>query len=224
MGGWAQFNDRMGEAKEALGTAILPLLSSAAGFLNDTIAPAVETVAAAFAAWLGNPATQSGISTLTSTISGGLSTALAYLSNLWTTSLQPALATAWAFIQAKIMPIFADLGTAVMPLVGAALQVLAGLWQDVLLPALRMLGTFLSTVVVPILATVASWLATYLPPAIQFVADFLTNTLFPALHTIYDFISTYVIPIIATVVEWFLTQYLSNKDVHPLAQLQARPP
>src|SRR5258706_16081860 len=170
MGGWAQFNDRMGEAKEALGTAILPLLSSAAGFLNDTIAPAVETVAAAFAAWLGNPATQSGISTLTSTISGGLSTALAYLSNLWTTSLQPALATAWAFIQAKIMPIFADLGTAGVPLVGAALQVVARLLQDLMLPAHRVPRTIFNTLPDPDPPTVPSSLPTYLTPPMPSVA------------------------------------------------------
>jgi len=47
-GGMAQFKDRMGEAKEAIGTALLPLLGQLAGFLNDTIAPVVEKVAAAF--------------------------------------------------------------------------------------------------------------------------------------------------------------------------------
>jgi phage-related protein len=45
-GGWAQFNDRMGEAKEAVGTALLPLLGMLAGVLNDTIAPAIEQAAA----------------------------------------------------------------------------------------------------------------------------------------------------------------------------------
>lgn len=41
-GGMAQFRDRMGEAAEALGTALLPLIGKLAGFLNDTVAPAVE--------------------------------------------------------------------------------------------------------------------------------------------------------------------------------------
>jgi phage-related protein len=45
-GGWAQFNDRMGEAKEAVGTALLPVLNIFAGVLNDTIAPAIEQAAA----------------------------------------------------------------------------------------------------------------------------------------------------------------------------------
>ncbi len=47
-GGWAQFNDRMGEAKESIGTAILPLLGRLAGILNDTVAPAIEGLATWF--------------------------------------------------------------------------------------------------------------------------------------------------------------------------------
>lgn len=47
-GGWAQFHDRLGEAAETMGTAVLPLLGDLAGFLNDTIAPIVESAAAGF--------------------------------------------------------------------------------------------------------------------------------------------------------------------------------
>jgi phage-related minor tail protein len=47
-GGWSEFNGRMGEAKEALGTALLPLLSQLAGVLLDTVLPVVEQAAAAF--------------------------------------------------------------------------------------------------------------------------------------------------------------------------------
>lgn len=47
-GGWAQFNARIGEAKEAIGTALLPLLGQIAGLLNDTVAPIIETAAARF--------------------------------------------------------------------------------------------------------------------------------------------------------------------------------
>jgi hypothetical protein len=47
-GGWAQFHDRLGEAAETMGAAVLPLLSDLAGFLNDTIVPIVESAAAGF--------------------------------------------------------------------------------------------------------------------------------------------------------------------------------
>lgn len=49
-GGWAQFKDRLGEAQESIGTALLPLLTQLVGFLNDSIAPAVESAAE----WFGN--------------------------------------------------------------------------------------------------------------------------------------------------------------------------
>lgn len=42
-GGWAQFHDRMGEVIETIGAAALPLLDKLAGFLNDTLAPAIES-------------------------------------------------------------------------------------------------------------------------------------------------------------------------------------
>lgn len=47
-GGWAQFTDRLGEAKEALGAAVLPLLNVLVGILNDRLMPALETVADLF--------------------------------------------------------------------------------------------------------------------------------------------------------------------------------
>lgn len=49
-GGWAQFRDRLGEAAETAGGALLPLLNQLASFLNSRVAPAVEAAAAKFAA------------------------------------------------------------------------------------------------------------------------------------------------------------------------------
>jgi len=48
-GGWAQFKDRMGEAAETAGGALLPVLNRLFNFLNSTIAPTIERAAAAFA-------------------------------------------------------------------------------------------------------------------------------------------------------------------------------
>lgn len=47
-GGWAQLNDRWGEAKETMGAAVLPLLDTLVGTLNDSVMPVVETAAARF--------------------------------------------------------------------------------------------------------------------------------------------------------------------------------
>lgn len=47
-GGWSQFTGRLGEAKEALGAAVLPLLNMLAGVLNSRVMPAIEAGAHAF--------------------------------------------------------------------------------------------------------------------------------------------------------------------------------
>src|SRR5262245_58686774 len=48
-GGWAQFTDRMGEAAETAGGALLPVMNDLFGFLNSRVAPVVESAAASFA-------------------------------------------------------------------------------------------------------------------------------------------------------------------------------
>jgi hypothetical protein len=111
-GGWAQFRDRMGEAAETAGAAVLPLLTMLAQFLNDPLMPAIEMVAAAFAAWLGDPATQAGIQALGDTISTVLGAAFAFLANEaipalvagWQT-IEPAIATVTSFISDNLQPI-----------------------------------------------------------------------------------------------------------------------
>jgi len=44
-GGWAQFKDRMGEAAETVGGAVLPILNRLFSFLNTSLAPAIERAA-----------------------------------------------------------------------------------------------------------------------------------------------------------------------------------
>lgn len=214
-GGWSEFNGRMGEAKEALGTAILPLLSQLAGVLLTTVLPVIEDLAARFGPFVESlgpivAQVQSFVGGLlasfqdTSAIDG-FSAATGALASFWSTQLQPALQAVWTVLQTQVMPILNDLATALFPIVGAAIQILAGFWTDVLVPAVQMLWSILSTVVLPIIAALAGWLADNLPGAIQATADFFTNTLFPILHQVYDFISINVIPILAMVAEWLIT-------------------
>ncbi len=214
-GGWSEFNGRMGEAKEALGTAILPLLNQFAGVLLSTVMPAIEGLAAKFGPMVEN--LQPVIATITSLVTGLMasfantspldtfSAATSALAAFWATQLQPALNAVVSVFQTQIQPILNDLATALFPLVGAAIQILAGFWTDVLVPAVQMLWSILTTVLLPILAALASWLADNLPGAIQATADFFTNTLFPILHQVYDFIAANVIPILALVAEWLIT-------------------
>lgn len=130
-GGWAQFNDRMGEVKESLGTAILPLLSTVAGVLNTTIAPAIESAATAFSEWLGNPAVQAQIQAIGQVITDSLGMAFTFL----TQTAIPALVSAWNTITATLQPVitaFAGASGATQTLatdIGYALDTLTG-WNS----------------------------------------------------------------------------------------------
>lgn len=148
--GWAQINDRMGEAAETVGAALLPVLGMLSGFIVTTIVPAIETAAAAFAAWLADPAVQAGIAQLADAISTGLAVAFDFIAN----TAIPALVGAWALLQpaiAAIIPLFtSDLPTslqstgttftvlqevitavmgAIQAVIGAVLPQIAAFWQ-----------------------------------------------------------------------------------------------
>ncbi len=214
-GGWSEFNGRMGEAKEALGAAVLPLLNQLAGVLLTNVLPVIEDLAARFGPFVESlgpivAQVQGFIAALFASFQDTspldtFSAATGTLASFWATQLQPALQAVWAVLQTQVMPILNDLATALFPLVGAAIQILAGFWTDILVPAVQMLWSILTTVVLPILAALASWLADTLPGAIQATADFFTNTLFPILHSVYDFLAANVIPILALLAEWLIT-------------------
>jgi phage-related protein len=104
-GGWSEFNGRMGEAKETLGAAILPILNQLAGVLVEQVMPVVEQAAAAFSAWVSDPAVQQGIQQIADAIMTGLAVAFTFL----TDTAIPALMGAWALLQpaiAAILPLF----------------------------------------------------------------------------------------------------------------------
>jgi phage-related protein len=104
-GGWSEFNGRLGEAKEAIGTAILPILNQLAGVLVEQVMPVVEQAAAAFSAWVSDPAVQQGIQQIADAIMTGLAVAFTFL----TDTAIPALLAGWALIQpaiAAILPLF----------------------------------------------------------------------------------------------------------------------
>lgn len=113
-GGWVQFNDRMGEAKETVGAAILPLLGLLAGVLNDTIAPAIETAATTMAAWLGDPAVQAQLQAIGEAITTGIGAAFSFLADV----AIPALIGAWQTLAPVIQPVIASFTDAKSPVDG----------------------------------------------------------------------------------------------------------
>lgn len=140
-GGWAQFNDRMGEAKEAIGTAILPLLGILAGVLNDTIAPAIEAVAASFSAWLSDPVIQTQLQAIGTAIQTGIGAAFTFLTQV----AIPTLIAAWNTIAPALQPVlatftdaqdpvqgFIDVVSLVSPMLGALLSITQAVLPQIL--------------------------------------------------------------------------------------------
>lgn len=130
-GGWAQFNDRMGEAAESIGTALLPLLGMLGSFLTDTVAPAIETVAGVLADWLSDPATVTAIQGIADAIGTTLADAFAFL----TTDAIPTLLAAWALIEpavSAVLPLFQEDMPSVMATTGGSFQELQGIVDAVM--------------------------------------------------------------------------------------------
>ncbi len=104
-GGMVQFKARMGETKEMIGAALLPILDTLGGFLNTTLAPAIEDAAKAFTTWLANPATQAGIKAITDAIMTGIGGAFSWL----TGTAIPALITGWGLLVSAAAPVIEGL-------------------------------------------------------------------------------------------------------------------
>jgi hypothetical protein len=208
-GGWAQFNDRMGEAGEQVGAALLPLMGMLSGFLLDTIVPAVESAAAAFSAWLSDPTVQANIAALGEAISTGVGVAMTFISE----TAIPALLGAWAFIQPALQIAGDFITGTIIPAIGAlaawlgeqlpgVIAALTTYWNTTLLPIFNALVDLWTTSLQPALSDLVNWLGTVIPPTIQALADFWTNTLQPAIATVAQFIAEQVIPKIGELVTW----------------------
>lgn len=128
-------------------------------------------------------------------IQENLPQAVAALSNLWTTALQPALAAVWDFISTNVLPILGQLWTWLWENLPGAINGLTTFLTGTLIPAFSAVWDFLQVNVVPILQTLFEWISKNLPPAIQALSDFWNNTLFPALEKIWQFLTVDMMPV-----------------------------
>lgn len=118
-GGWAQLQDRWGEAKETLSTAVLPLLNTLVGTLNDSVMPVIEGAAARFGdliPWLENFAQSLQIGAMWS----------GHLGEVITNALAPVLGDELAGIIGQAIDGFQRLGSSV----SEALQPLIATFTD----------------------------------------------------------------------------------------------
>lgn len=124
------------------------------------------------------------------------------LTQVWTGTLQPALAQLWTWLQVNI-PI--------------AIAAVAAFWEGTLKPALESVGNFIATKVVPVLSDIVLWLQTNIPLAIDAVVGFWNNTLMPALTTAWDWLKVNLFPTLESLAN--LLSVVVGKAVEVLAAL-----
>jgi tape measure domain-containing protein len=128
--------------------------------------------------------------------------AVAWLANVWSTVLLPAIQVVWNWISTVLFPVLASLWAWLSTNIPLALQTLANFWTNTLMPAAMAVYNYFATNILPILQTIATVVGTVLGAAISFLSSLWTNTLLPALQTVWGFISGTLWPLFQAVAEF----------------------
>lgn len=216
-GGVAQFWDRIGEAKETLGAAVLPLLNVFVGVLNDSVLPLVEQGAALFGELVG------GL-TGTGEATGFVADIVQQLAPVFN-DVQAAAQEVFNTLITEGKPILDDLGKIALPALTAAGDILAALWTNVLGPALQSAWYIFSTYLLPAIGDLVHVLSIVLPPIIETVADVFTEVLYPAIGTIIQSLD-WVGQKVEGVIGWFgqLGDSLTSIEIPDWLQGHSPPP
>jgi hypothetical protein len=169
-------------AVSAVGGALGGVVAILTGPVGLAIAAVIAVLALLYAAWTND---WGGIrTTLTevweSTLKPALSAiwewlkvhipeAIAVLSQFWQEKLLPAIRAVWEFLSTYIVPIFAAIGRVWIALVKKELEILAGIWQNVLKPALEIAWDWIQNKLVPAFETAASVVSETLGPALNWL-------------------------------------------------------
>jgi TP901 family phage tail tape measure protein len=127
-----------------------------------------------------------------------LATAVTGLASLWTGTLQPALATATAFVESNVVPVLKVLAVDGLQGVVIAATAVASFWTSTLQPALSTVWSFVQANVIPVLKTLAADALQGVITVATSLASFWTGTLQPALSAVWSFINGSVIPVLNT--------------------------
>ena len=121
--------------------------------------------------------------------------ALAFLAELWTSVLVPAMQAAWLWVQNNVFPIIETLWGWLKVGLAAAVQFLGNLWTGTLLPAIKAVWDWVQTVAVPIITELIGWLSTQIPAAIETLSTFWSTVLLPAIETVWAWITENLFPL-----------------------------
>jgi Prophage tail length tape measure protein len=227
-GGMAQFNDRMGEAAESLGSLFLPILADLAGILNDTVMPAIEGLAATlsplieafvntFSAIAEGEDPVDAISGLFSDLQPILGSELAgTIATIATTVLD--MATAFGGLVQTLQeagPLSGDFGEAIggvlktlglsnetIDVVEKALFGIQNTISTLLIPAFMTVWEVVQTQVMPILSDLGTIVVPLLSAAIDVLGGFFNDVIVPAVKMLWQVLTTLVLPALSVLVAW----------------------
>lgn len=220
-GKWTIFLNKMGDIKETIGGAVIPII----GQLAET-----------FSAWLDNPATQAGITNIVTGLTGLATQAVTLVPQVIDTlqgianwfmnnegviiGILASLGVAvGAFVYTTVIPaIVATLTTlapviAVMAAVGLAAYLLYQAWSTNFLGIRDKLTEVWEGKLKPAFTVIKSWLDTNLPVALQALTNVWQNVLLPALNAVWSFLNLYVFPLLGAIAEFLIAVFKKNLEI-----------
>lgn len=123
--------------------------------------------------------------------------AIAFLSELWTSTLLPAIQSVFEWISTNLIPLWISVVQWLQTNVPAAIAVLSGVWMNTLLPAIQAVWGWISTNLIPLFQAISNLMNTVLGIAVTALAGLWQNILLPALQAVGNWISQNLSPIIA---------------------------
>lgn len=198
----------------AAGEGIAGVVALLGGPLTLALVAIAAAVGVLTAAWLGNwggirdtltdvwtNTLQPALADLKTWLDTNLPPAIQALADFWTNTLQPALNTVWSFIQSNIIPILQVLADTWIAALKLEVQALADLWTGTLQPALSAVWDFIQNSVIPLFQALWNVEIAALKLALRELSDVWTGTLQPALQTAYDFFNANILPVLKTVAD-----------------------
>lgn len=143
-----------------------------------------------------------GLQNLREWLAVNIPVAIQALSDFWTNTLQPAIATVWAYIQENVIPLLIELGAWLSENIPVAIQTLSDFWTNTLQPAIEVVWKFLQEKAFPLFAAVADFLTSVFGYAFRVVAAFIENIFMPNFRILVDFFNEHILPVIQKVADW----------------------
>lgn len=173
-------NGALGNLKETVGSAVLPIMTALATKLADIANDAIPFLENAIEDI--RPAFDDIMRTLERDVfpvleelwdwfMDWLPEAIEDYSEYLTEVAVPAMKAIWKFIEQNLIPIFRDMAEWLQDELPPAIEDLAEFWEEELLPAIKAVWRFIDGDLIPLLETIAGWLSRNVPDAVEDTGD-----------------------------------------------------